>query len=84
MLVANPGLEPVTIDVQMLRAGDTQAPERGRQVEVAPGRTVVVVVRRSGADAAVTVTGSGDVAVSRLAADEDRGLTIEPGVPARS
>jgi hypothetical protein len=84
MLVANPGLEPVTIDVQVLRAGDTQAPERGRQVEVAPGRTVVVVVRRSGADAAVTVTGSGDVAVSRLAADEDRGLTIEPGVPARS
>jgi hypothetical protein len=84
ILVANPGLEPATVDVQVLVAGDAEVPERGRQLEVAPGRTAVVVVRRSGPDGAVTVTASRDVAVSRLAAAGDRGVTIEPGVPART
>lgn len=85
LAIFNPDAAAVTVDVDLLRGGQVEKPQRLQQVTVRPGGRVSITVFGDRtipeADAALVVTASGRVFVERSIVADDE-LIRSTGVPA--
>jgi hypothetical protein len=81
LAVANPGLESVTVSVELHTAGTVERPDPGQGVVVGPGRSATIRLPAPPDDGAVVLTATGDVLAERLVVGRDGSVSVSAGIP---